>query len=124
MCYVICCLCIYRIEEIPVDELNLEEDEMLIPVAHFQKDVYTTFGIPFLLKIKNVSMLIIASLSFLNTLVVSTKDGPIRLQKQPFSEVRERIFQKLGVTEKEFEKVSFVTAYNLRFALRNAVSIL
>lgn len=70
----------YRIEEIPVDELNLEEDEMLIPVAHFQKDTFSTFGIPFLLKIKN---------------------------KQLFSEVRERVFQKLGVTEKEFEKYKF-----------------
>ncbi|XKL66747.1 hypothetical protein PGB90_010167 [Kerria lacca] len=70
----------YRIEETPKDELHLEEDEMLIPVAHFQKDVYSTFGIPFLLKIKN---------------------------KQPFSEVRERIFQKLGVSEKEFEKYKF-----------------
>ncbi|XP_065225865.1 ubiquitin carboxyl-terminal hydrolase 7 [Planococcus citri] len=70
----------YRIEEIPKDEVNLANDEMLIPVAHFQKDVYTTFGTPFLLKIKD---------------------------KEPFSEVRERIFQKLGVTEKEFEKYKF-----------------
>lgn len=45
----------YRIEEIPKDEVNLANDEMLIPVAHFQKDVYTTFGTPFLLKIKDVS---------------------------------------------------------------------
>lgn len=28
-------------------------------------------------------------------------------QKQPFSEVKEKIFHKLGVSEKEFEKVSW-----------------
>lgn len=27
----------YRIEEIPKDELDLSPDEMLVPVAHFQK---------------------------------------------------------------------------------------
>ena len=44
-----------RIEEIPKDELNLAEDELLVPVAHFYKDIFSTFGIPFLIKIKNVS---------------------------------------------------------------------
>lgn len=43
---------IYRIEEIPKDELNLAEDEMLIPCAHFHKEVFSTFGSPFLIKIK------------------------------------------------------------------------
>lgn len=46
---------IYRIEEIPKDEIELQEDEMLLPVAHFHKDAYAAFGIPFFLKIKNVS---------------------------------------------------------------------
>ena len=27
----------YRIEEIPSEELNIMEDEVLVPVAHFQK---------------------------------------------------------------------------------------
>lgn len=27
----------YRIEEIPIDEVDIAEDETLIPVAHFQK---------------------------------------------------------------------------------------
>lgn len=48
----------YRIEEIPNEEVNLSEDELLVPVAHFYKDVYSTFGIPFLFKIKNVSVII------------------------------------------------------------------
>lgn len=47
---------IYRIEEIPLDELDLGDDEMLVPVAHYQKDCFTgTFGTPFFVKVKNVS---------------------------------------------------------------------
>lgn len=46
---------LYRIEEIPVDEVNLAEGEMLVPVAHFHKEVFSTFGIPFFFKIKHVS---------------------------------------------------------------------
>lgn len=46
---------LYRIEEIPLDEVNLAEGEMLVPVAHFHKEVFSTFGIPFFFKIKHVS---------------------------------------------------------------------
>lgn len=49
---------LYRIEEIPNDELHLAEGELLVPVAHFHKDVFSTFGIPFFFKIKNVSNLL------------------------------------------------------------------
>nr|CAD7425914.1 unnamed protein product [Timema monikensis] len=47
---------VYRIEEVPKDELNLAEDEMLIPVAHFYKDIFSTFGIPFFIKVKNATV--------------------------------------------------------------------
>ncbi|XP_071444786.1 ubiquitin carboxyl-terminal hydrolase 7 [Hetaerina americana] len=70
----------YRIEEVPRDELNLADDEMLIAVGHFHKDIYNTFGIPFLLKIKH---------------------------GEPFSKVKDRIQKKLGVQDKEFEKFKF-----------------
>lgn len=46
---------VYRIEEIPKDEAKLEPGEFLVPVAHFSKEIYQTFGTPFLLKLKNVS---------------------------------------------------------------------
>ncbi|XP_014235523.1 ubiquitin carboxyl-terminal hydrolase 7 [Trichogramma pretiosum] len=71
---------IYRIEEVPSDELNLSEDEMLVPVAHFYKDVFSTFGIPFLFKIK---------------------------QGELFPKMKERLFKKLDIQEKEFEKFKF-----------------
>jgi len=71
---------IYRIEEIPRDEVEIAEDEALIPVAHFHKDVFSTFGIPFLIKVK---------------------------QGEPFSDVKDRIAKKLGIQDKEFEKFKF-----------------
>ena len=80
----------YRIEEIPPDELNLAENEMLVPVAHFYKDVFSTFGIPFLFKIKH---------------------------GEPFSKMKERLFKRLDIQEKEFEKFKFaiVTANKANF---------
>lgn len=68
----------YRIEEIPRDEVNLSEDELLIPVSHFYKDVFSAFGIPFYIKIK---------------------------QGEQFAAVKERLQKKLGVSDKEWEKV-------------------
>lgn len=43
---------VLRIEEVPREEIQLAEDEMLIPCAHFCKEVYSTFGCPFFIKIK------------------------------------------------------------------------
>ncbi|XP_044758285.1 ubiquitin carboxyl-terminal hydrolase 7 isoform X2 [Coccinella septempunctata] len=71
---------IWRIEEVPKDELNLQEDEMLISCAHFHKEVFSTFGTPFLIKIK---------------------------QGETFAKVKERIQKKLCVPEKEWEKFKF-----------------
>lgn len=69
----------YRFEEIPSSELHLTEDEMLIPVSHFYKNVLDVFGIPFFIKIK---------------------------QGEPFGVLKERIQNKLAVPDKEWEKVS------------------
>lgn len=46
---------IYRIEDTPKEELRLDSNEFLVPVAHFHKEAYQTFGVPFLLKIRHVS---------------------------------------------------------------------
>lgn len=48
----VCTTKILRIEEVPRDELHLADDEMLVPCAHFCKEVYSTFGCPFFIKIK------------------------------------------------------------------------
>lgn len=45
---------VYRVEEIPNDELELNDNELLVPVNHFSKEVYSTFGTPFLIKIVHV----------------------------------------------------------------------
>lgn len=98
---------IYRIEEIPKDEAKLEAGEFLVPVAHFHKEIYQTFGTPFLLKLKNVS---ITSRSLSLRQVVAV-DGQffvnftnLPLQKEPLSSVKERIQKKLDIPDKEFEK--------------------
>jgi ubiquitin carboxyl-terminal hydrolase 7 len=70
----------FRLEEIPLDEMHLPDDELLVPVAHFHKEIFSTFGIPFLLKLKN---------------------------GEAFSKVKERIQKKLDVLDKEFEKFKF-----------------
>jgi hypothetical protein len=35
--------------------MELSENELLVPVNHFSKEVYSTFGTPFLIKIIHVS---------------------------------------------------------------------
>ncbi|VDP89210.1 unnamed protein product [Echinostoma caproni] len=73
-----------RIEEIPVDEVNLRSDETIVYVSHFEKDLVDTFGIPFTVRIR---------------------DG------EHYSEVRERIRKKLEVPEKEFERWRFALVH-------------
>ena len=70
----------YRIEEVPVDELQVEADEILVPCAHFYKKTISTFGTPFLLKLK---------------------------QGEPFVNVKERIRKKLVLSNEEFDKFQF-----------------
>ncbi|ELW67621.1 Ubiquitin carboxyl-terminal hydrolase 7 [Tupaia chinensis] len=68
-------------QEIPLDQVDIDkENEMLITVAHFHKEVFGTFGIPFLLRIH---------------------------QGEHFREVMKRIQSLLDVQEKEFEKFKF-----------------
>lgn len=76
----ICTNKVFRIEEVPLDEVHIADDELLVSCAHFYKDIYATFGTPFLIKIK---------------------------QGEPFGRVRERIQKKLNLPEKEFEKFKF-----------------
>ncbi|GAB6025849.1 Ubiquitin carboxyl-terminal hydrolase 7 [Chamberlinius hualienensis] len=69
-----------RIEEIPKDELELAEDEALVPIGHFHKEIFTTFGVPFLMKVKH---------------------------GEQFAKVKERLQKRLDVPDKEFEKFKF-----------------
>lgn len=42
-------------QEIPLDQVDIDtENEMLVTVAHFHKEVFGTFGVPFLLRIHQV----------------------------------------------------------------------
>lgn len=68
----------YRIEEVPNDELNLGQDDLLVPAAHFNKEPVNVYGVPFLLRLKN---------------------------NEQLTKVKERILTKLDMTDKDFEKV-------------------
>lgn len=67
----------FRVEEVPTDQVHLADDEMLVPVAHYQKEPYSTFGNPFILKVK---------------------------EGESFDNVKDRIQAFLEVSDKEFEK--------------------
>jgi len=80
---------VYRVEQVLADELPLnnnlvfnvsEGEEYLLPVAHFTKEIYATFGSPFLLKIR---------------------------QGELFKEIKQRIQKKLDVLDKEFGSYRF-----------------
>uniref|UniRef100_A0A1B0CS05 ubiquitinyl hydrolase 1 n=1 Tax=Lutzomyia longipalpis TaxID=7200 RepID=A0A1B0CS05_LUTLO len=60
-----------------ISEQDIPTDEQLVPVTHFYKDIYNTFGIPFFIKVKN---------------------------GEPYASVRRRIKARLGVPDKEWEK--------------------
>ncbi|XP_025409585.1 ubiquitin carboxyl-terminal hydrolase 7 isoform X2 [Sipha flava] len=77
----------YRIEEIPKNEMELSENELLVPVNHFSKEVYSTFGTPFLIKI---------------------------IHEETLADVKERIVNKTGIPDKELEKYKFAICQGVR----------
>jgi len=77
----------YRVEEIPKDEMELNDNELLVPVNHFSKEVYSTFGTPFLIKI---------------------------IHDETLADVKERIVNKTGIPDKELEKYKFAICQGVR----------
>ena len=67
-------------EEIPLDELTLTEDDKIINVFHFSKDLARTHGVPFRFVVK---------------------------RNEPFKETRARLQERLEIPEKEFSKYRF-----------------
>ncbi|XP_017493004.1 PREDICTED: ubiquitin carboxyl-terminal hydrolase 7-like, partial [Rhagoletis zephyria] len=70
----------YRVDEIPYDQVKIEPNEFLLPLIHFEKNCYRTFGVPFLIKVKD---------------------------KESFVTVKEKIRKKLDVSDQEFKKYKF-----------------
>lgn len=73
----------YRLEEIPKEQEDIQDGDILVPVAHFSKEVFSTFGNPFLLLLS---------------------------QGDTVGSVKQKIQDKLAVGDKEWEKyrVAFV----------------
>ena len=55
-------LLLYHFQEVPLDHSRLVEEEMLVCVAHFEKELFCSFGTPFLLRIKDVSASIVGDI--------------------------------------------------------------
>ncbi|CAD5217187.1 unnamed protein product [Bursaphelenchus okinawaensis] len=70
-----------RVEEVPVDQVQLNPNEALLAVGHFEKEPTKMFGTPFFIKIV---------------------DG------EPFREVKKRVRQALEVSDRDFEKFKFL----------------
>ncbi|KAI6202110.1 Ubiquitin carboxyl-terminal hydrolase 7 [Aphelenchoides besseyi] len=66
-----------RVEEVPADQLSLNENEMLLPVSHYEKEPSKMFGVPFLIKVIN---------------------------EEPVANVKARVKEVLEVSDREFEK--------------------
>ncbi|KAI6227604.1 Ubiquitin carboxyl-terminal hydrolase 7 [Aphelenchoides fujianensis] len=69
-----------RVEEVPADQMNLGENEFLLPVSHYEKEPSKMFGVPFLIKVVN---------------------------DEPVSNIKARVKEVLEVPDREFEKFKF-----------------
>lgn len=71
-----------RVEEVPKEEENLEQGDLVINAAHFNKSAEDTFGVPFTVRVRN---------------------------GEPYSDVKKRIRERLDVAnDKEFDAYNFV----------------
>lgn len=108
-------------QEIPLDQVDLDKDsEMLIPVAHFHKEVFGTFGTPFLLKIRQVCVCVVGLFicswkRFFFFYCLVTHFFAVPLQGESFREVMRRIQTMLEIQEKEFEKVQHTETLHCLF---------
>ena len=71
-----------RVEEVPQDEANLQQGDLVINAAHFNKDVNDNFGVPFTMRVRNGEL---------------------------YSDVKKRIRERLEIlNDKEFNAWNFV----------------
>ncbi|PWN30800.1 putative ubiquitin-specific processing protease 21 [Jaminaea rosea] len=75
-------------EEIPVEEIQASEDDKIINVFHFSKDVARTHGVPFKLVVK---------------------------PGEKFADTRQRLQARLDVSEKDFAKYRFALCQSATF---------
>lgn len=75
----------FRIEIVPEDQLQLNDDEALICTVHFHKEIYNTFGIPALIKVKT---------------------------GESFRDIRDRIQKSMEIPDDVFEKYKVAVIYN------------
>lgn len=64
----------FRVEAVPDDQLEFNTGEVLIQVCHFTSVIQSTFGIPFLLKLKDQEKIINVRHRIQKTLDINDKD--------------------------------------------------
>ena len=101
----------YRVDEIPYDQVKIEPNEFLLPLIHFEKNCYRTFGVPFLIKVKDVS--VGTGDSFFWYLCWNSLSLFVVFQKESFVTVKEKIRKKLDVSDQEFKKVMVLVYFVL-----------
>lgn len=67
-----------RVEEVPADQMKVADNEVLLPVSHYEKEPSKMFGTPFLIRV---------------------------VDEEPFSAIKQRVKEALEVSDREFEKV-------------------
>ncbi|CDS41131.1 ubiquitin carboxyl terminal hydrolase 7 [Echinococcus multilocularis] len=78
-----------RVEEVPQDEENLQQDDLVINAAHFNKVLNETFGVPFTVRLRN---------------------------GESYSDVKKRIRERLDVVnDKEFDAWNFALVFRNKF---------
>uniref|UniRef100_F6YGJ7 Ubiquitin carboxyl-terminal hydrolase 7 n=1 Tax=Ciona intestinalis TaxID=7719 RepID=F6YGJ7_CIOIN len=81
---------LYRIEIVPDDQKEISDEEVLICASHFHKEIYNTFGVPLLIKVRT---------------------------GERFSEIRERIQKAMEIPDNVFEKykIAVVVAGQVKY---------
>lgn len=79
----------FRVEEIPKDQATLLEDEMLVAVVQYSKELHSCFGNPFYLKVK---------------------DG------ERWYNIKLRIHQACGVTDAHYDEVCVNVFYYKKYS--------
>ncbi|KAL5111367.1 Ubiquitin carboxyl-terminal hydrolase 7 [Taenia crassiceps] len=78
-----------RVEEVPQDEENLQQDDLVINAAHFNKALNDTFGVPFTVRLRN---------------------------GESYSDVKKRIRERLDVVnDKDFDAWNFALVFRNKF---------
>ena len=101
----------YRLEVIPGDQEELQEGDILVPVAHFSKEVFSTFGSPFLILLSQGDTVGTVKKKIQNKLGVSCLEGSSLIK---FDE-QNRFCVHKHISRLCFDELIFSLKYDMMF---------